>query len=158
MNSCSLWLVSLPLCVACAAAQSSPAPAPAPAPVPPMAANTPQHDATSEAAAVPEAAATDRELATRGLKRIDERTNIAPPNWSETRASMYILAHTRQGQVALVGSGAQLHTGEKIELHVSVGRPAFVYLIQISPTDQATILYPVEGESERMVPGIDYRM
>ncbi|HEY5377264.1 MAG TPA: DUF4384 domain-containing protein [Polyangiaceae bacterium] len=100
----------------------------------------------------------DQELENRGLYRTDAHPQVAPPNWAETLGSLYILARTRDGQVALVGSGAQLHTGEEIELHVTVGRPAYVYLIQISASDEATILYPVAGEPEKLLPNIDYRM
>lgn len=166
MKSPSLWLVFLPLCIACAASPSAPAPVSVPPSAAPPAASTaaspPVNEAASprasEAPPLPDAAAADRDLVTRGLQRTDAKPSVPPPNWSDTRASMYILARTSKGQVALVGSGAQLHTGEQIELHVSVGRPSYVYLIQISPTDQATILYPAAGESEKMVPGIDYRM
>jgi len=139
MNRCSLSFVLLPLCLACGASQSRQTPVPAP----------PRALAASPV---------DRELSLRGLKRTDADAAVPPPNWAETRASLYILARTREGQVALVGSGAQLHTGEQIELHVSVGRPSYVYLIQISPNQQTTILYPGEGESDRMLPGTDYRM
>jgi hypothetical protein len=100
----------------------------------------------------------DHALRDRGLSRTDAQTQVPPPNWTEARASLYILARTLDGQVALVGGGARLHSGEQIELHVSVGLPSYVYLIQISAHDKATILYPIPGEPEKMLPDIDYRM
>jgi Domain of unknown function (DUF4384) len=146
----SSWLVLLPLCLACGASQAPPAPVSAPP--------TPATASAPEVRGAPAVSPADRELSARGLTRTDAKAAVSPPNWAETRASLYILARTRGGQVALVGSGAQLHTGEQIELHVSVGRPSYVYLIQISPNEQTTILYPAEGESDRMLPGTDYRM
>ena len=157
MNRRLLSLMLPTLCFACGAPQSSPAPvsaaAPTPTPIPTNTASVAPTDAPAVAVSPVE-----RALATRGLIRTEAKAAVPPPNWSDTRASLYILARTREGQVALVGSGAQLHTGEQIELHVSVGRPSYVYLIQISPTEQTTILFPGEGESGRMLPGTDYRM
>ncbi|MEP7049355.1 MAG: DUF4384 domain-containing protein [Pseudomonadota bacterium] len=68
------------------------------------------------------------------------------------------MARTRSGEVALVAGGAQLRTGEQIELHVTVGRPAYVHLIQVAESGEATLLYPAEGEPEKMVPGAEYRI
>jgi hypothetical protein len=148
MNHRSLSFVPLLWCFACGA----PRPAAGPASTAPS--HAPATEATDSTALSP----LDRALATRGLIRTDANAKVPAPDWSETRASLYILARTREGAVALVGSGARLHTGEQIELHVSVGRPSYVYLIQVSPNEQAVILYPAEGESDRMLPGTDYRM
>lgn len=118
---------------------------------------SPTPEPTSLAAPSPATAPYD-DLVSRGLKRAEARPRIAPPDWSDTLGSLYVLALTRDGQTAIVGDGARLHSGEQFELHVSVGRPAYVHLVQISGTDQATILYPVEGEPERLMPGVDQRI
>jgi hypothetical protein len=151
MNRASSSLMLLPLCFACGAPPAPLASGSAP----------PTPDRTSAAVGATDAtlvSPADRALANRGLTRTNAGRAVPAPDWSKTRASLYILARTRDGVVALVGSGAELHTGEEIELHVSVGRPSYVYLIQVSPNQQAVILYPVEDESARMLPGTDYRM
>ncbi len=125
---------------------------------PRAAALAPSSPAARAPNALQPAAGADRELEDRGLYRTDENARVAPPNWANAVGSLYIIARTLDGQVALVTSGARLHTGEEIELHVSVGRSAYVYLVQLSARDEATILYPVAGEPEKLAPGVDYRM
>jgi hypothetical protein len=73
-------------------------------------------------------------------------------------ASLSILATTRAGQLALVQSGARLHTGDQIELHVSVARRAYVHLFQISADGSATPLYPADNEPELLESDIEYRI
>lgn len=150
MNRASSSFLLLPLCFACGA------PPPPPASLaPPRASIEPRAvGATSSTPVSP----VDSALSTRGLTRTTAGGAVPSADWSKARASLYILARTREGVVALVSSGAKLHTGEQIELHVSVGRPSYVYLIQVSPNQRATILYPEEGEPDRMLPGTDYRM
>jgi hypothetical protein len=125
--------------------------------------------ATNPATTEPEAAhepsianaelrAPEEALETRGLKRVTAGSPVPPPDWKQALVSLFVLAQTRRGDLALVKNGATLHTGDRLSFHVRVGRPAHVYLVQVFSDQRAALLYPVEAEPELVNPGVDHRI
>jgi hypothetical protein len=127
---------------------------------PPAGASEPAGSATVTPPPVdaPLVSAGEASLALRGLRRVEHDFAPASPDWSRTFAAFYMLAATADGRLALVQPGAKLRTGEQIEFQVRVAHPAYVHLILLTNDGGATLLYPVDGEPERMEPGQWYRV
>jgi hypothetical protein len=156
--SARLLVVALPLVVSCGP-QSRPAPA-----QPAVGADSP---GPAEISAQPpgeqtiEDCAPEEDLCRKGLVVLPvSRSCVPPANLAANTLIAVSVCAQLSGTAQWVGvrDGAVLHPGDAVAIHLRLGRPAYVHVVQLQ-NDEATTLWPISGAAaQRLQPGVAHQI